>query len=97
MADGILNWEDANVRWNDNSYVWSLILEIVESSNGGDAVKRKLEKLPEKDKKKFIRLIMRRRGIKMYNERKEVKNIKAYVKDVEIIAEEIKANVQIIY
>jgi putative heme iron utilization protein len=97
MADGIVNWEEANFTWSDNSYVWSLILEIVESSNGGDAVKRKLEKLPEKDKKKFIRLIMRRRGIKMYNERKEVKNIKAYVEDVKMIAEEIKANVQIIH
>ena len=78
MADGIVNWEEANFTWNDNSYVWSLILEIVESSNSGDAVKRKLEKLPEQDKKKFIRLIMRRKGIQIYNERKEVKNIQAY-------------------
>lgn len=97
MADGITNWEEANFTWDDNSYVWSLILEIVETSDGGDAVKRKLGKLPEEDKKKFIRLIMRRRGIKVYNERKEVKNIKSYVEDVKIIAEEIKANVQIIY
>ena len=97
MADGILNWEDADIKWKDNSFVWNLILEIVESSDGGDAVKHKLGKLPEEDKKRFIRLIMRRRGIKIYNERKEVKNIKAYVKDVEMIAEEIKANVQIIY
>ena len=97
MADGILNWEDADIKWNDNSFVWNLILEIVESSDGSDAIKRKLGKLPEEDKKRFIRLIMRRKGIKMYNERKEVKNIKAYVKDVEMIAEEIKANVQIIY
>jgi len=93
--DGILNWEDANFTWDDNSYIWSLLLET--SSGSGDAVKRKLSKLPEADKKKFIRLIMRRRGIKVYNERKEVKNIKSYVEDVKIIAEEIKANVQIIY
>lgn len=97
MADGIVNWEAANFTWDNNSYVWSLILEIIETSNNGDAVKRKLEKLPEQDKKKFIRLIMRRKGIKIYNERKEVKNIQAYVKDVQIIAEEIKTNVQIIY
>jgi len=95
MADGVINWEQANFKWNDNSYIWNLLLEV--SSGGGDAVKQKLGELKEVDKKKFIRLIMRRRGIKMYNERKEVKNIKAYVKDVEMIAEEIKANVQIIY
>jgi hypothetical protein len=97
MADGIINWEEANFTWDDNSYVWSLILEIVETSNNGDAIKRKLQELPEKDKKKFIRLIMRRKGIKVYNERKEVKDIKSYVEDIKIIAEEIKANVQIIH
>jgi|TARA_R110002096_G_scaffold40241_1_gene109573 hypothetical protein len=95
--DGILNWEDASFTWDDNSYTWSLILDIINTSNGGDAIKRKLDKLPDADKKKFIRLIMKRRGIKIYNERKEVKNIKTYVTDVKLIAEEIKANVQIIH
>ena len=84
-------------KWDNNSYIWSLILDIIETSSSGDAVKKRLQQLPIQDKKQFIRLIMRRRGVKIYNERKEVKNIKAYVKDVEIIAEEIKTNVQVIY
>ena len=90
-----MNWEDANFTWNDSSYIWGVVLEV--STGSGDAVKRKLGKLPEADKKKFIRLIMRRRGIKIYNEQIEVKNIKAYVTDVKLLAEEIKANVQIIH
>ena len=37
------------------------------------------------------------KGIKLYDEKKEVKNIKAYANDVKLIAEEIKRNVQIIH
>ena len=40
---------------------------------------------------------MEYKGIKIYDEKKEIKNIKAYAKDVELIAEEIKRNVQIIH
>ena len=56
-----------------------------------------LDELPKEKKKKFIRLIMEYKGIKIYDEKKEVKNIKAYARDVKIIAEEIKRNVQIIH
>ena len=40
---------------------------------------------------------MKYNNIKIYDESKEVKNIKAYADDIKIIAEEIKRNVQIIY
>ena len=40
---------------------------------------------------------MKYKGVEIYDEKKEVKNIKAYAKDVELIAEEIKRNVQIIH
>ncbi len=93
--DNKINWNLANFTWDNNTEIWSLLIEVARG-NSGD-VARKLGKLPEPDKKKFIRLIMRFKGIKIYNERKEVKNIKAYVKDVKLMAEEIKTNVQIIH
>jgi len=93
--DNRINWNLANFTWDDNTEIWSLLIEVAHGNTGD--VARKLDKLPEPDKKKFIRLIMRFKGIKIYNERKEVKNIKAYAKDVKIIAEEIKTNVQIIH
>ena len=40
---------------------------------------------------------MWRKGIKVYDESKEVKNIKLYADDIKLIAEEIKRNVQIIH
>tara|TARA_R100001126_G_C4870276_1_gene172606 strand:+ start:135 stop:419 length:285 start_codon:yes stop_codon:yes gene_type:complete len=94
MANKI-TWDNANFKWNDNPHLWNLVEELI--SAGGDAVPRKLQELPDEKKKKFIRLIMEYKGVKVYDEKKEIKNIKAYATDVKIIAEEIKRNVQIIY
>ena len=93
-----ITWDKADFKWDINPHLWNLVEELVISAgDGGDAVPRKLEELPKEKKKKFIRLIMEYKGIKIYNERKEIKNIKAYAKDVKLIAEEIKRNVQIIH
>jgi hypothetical protein len=95
-----IKWENANFKWNINPHLWNLVEEIVSTvGTGGDGVgvPTKLAELPKEKKKKFIRLIMEYKGIKIYDEKKEIKNIKAYAKDVELIAEEIKRNVQIIH
>ena len=77
-------------------YTWddvALIEEIVEVSVGasGTGTETALEKLPEEKKKRVIRLVMKRRGIKMYDESKEVKNITAHAKSIEMIIKEVKA------
>jgi len=90
-----ITWDKANFKWDINPHLWNLVEEL--ASGGGDAVPKKLDELPKEEKKKFIRLIMEFKGIKLYDEKKEVKNIKAYANDVKLIAEEIKRNVQIIH
>ena len=90
-----IKWDKADFKWDLNPHLWDLV-EFV-TSNGTGGVPKKLEGLPEDKKKEFIRLIMEYKGITIYDEKKEVQNIKAYVTDVKIIAEEIKRNVQIIY
>tara|TARA_R100000152_G_C6675450_1_gene110694 strand:+ start:296 stop:577 length:282 start_codon:yes stop_codon:yes gene_type:complete len=90
-----ITWDTAEFTWDNNPHLWNLVEEII--SGAGDSIPKKLEELPKEKKKKFIRLIMERKGIKIYDEKKEVKSIKAYAKDVKIIAEEIKRNVQIIH
>ena len=94
-----ITWDKANFKWNDNPHKWDLveIIEEIVSDVGAGGVPKKLDELPKEKKKKFIRLIMEYKGIKVYDEKKEVKNIKAYAQDVKIIAEEIKRNVQIIH
>ena len=95
-----IKWNEANFKWNDNPYKCNLveiIEEIISDVGVNGDIPKKLEELPKERKKKFIRLIMEYKGIKIYDEKKEVKEIKAYAQDVKIIAEEIKRNVQIIY
>ena len=81
MAEKI-KWEDANFKWEKaptdetkDRYTWDSVLEILEEvtdvSTGGVDVTA-LEKLDKKKKKKLIRLIMHRNGIKIYDEEKEV-------------------------
>lgn len=91
-----ITWDRADFKWDLNPHLWDLVEELV-SGVSGDAIPRRLDELPKEKKKKFIRLIMELKGIKIYDEKKEVKNIKAYANDVKLIAEEIKRNVQIIH
>ena len=90
-----IKWDKADFKWDLNPHLWNLVEDLV--SGGGESVPQKLDELPKEEKKKFIRLIMEYKGIKIYDEKKEIKNIKAYATDVKIIAEEMKRNVQIIY
>ena len=100
MANKI-KWEDANFKWelaptdaDASRYTWNeviLIEELVAGGAAGLGTETALEGLPDEKKKKVIKLVMRRRGIKMYDEAKEVKNITAHVESVEMIIKEVKA------
>ena len=47
--------------------------------------------LPDEKKEKLIRLIMRRKGIKVYDKAKKVKEVNIKVEDVELLIKEVKA------
>jgi len=91
-----IKWNEANFLWNSNPYTWDdvqLIQEVADQLDGGGSVSKVVDKLPEKKKKKLIRLILKRKGIKMYDEHKEVKDIEIKVEDVELLIKEIKAKI----
>ena len=105
--DANIKWDDAKSEqdaYNDEfgqfEFTWNdvvLIEEIIDAVVGegaGGSVQSYVEKAEEEKKKRLIRLVMRRRGIKMYDEQKEVKNITAHVKDIEMIVEEVKKSIQ---
>jgi hypothetical protein len=89
-------WEDATFEWETASgdgYKWDDVVLIKEIWTG-DTYKA-VEALPEEKKKKLVRLIMRRKGIKLYDEYKEVKSIQAKVEDIKVIIKEVKAQLEI--
>lgn len=92
-----ISWDKAAILWDSNSYEWHDVREILEELAKAKYIPEELEKLDDKKKKKLIRLIMYLNDVEVYNESKEVKNIKAYAEDVKLIVEEVKRNVQIIH
>ena len=98
-----IKWEDATFKWESASgdgFTWDdvvLILEVAEIAQGDSGSwQTGLSGLPEDKKKRLVRLIMRRKGIKMYDESKEVTNISAKVEDIKIIIKEVKAKVELV-
>jgi hypothetical protein len=98
-----IKWEDAVFHWDaatGDGYTWDdvvLIQEVAEQYHGdsGDW-QTGLSDLSKDKKKKLVRLIMRRKGIKVYDEYKEVSNITARVEDIKVIIKEVKAKVELV-
>ena len=115
MAKSKVRWngttEDGrttSVVWGSNSFTWgdvSLAAEIAEVIDGVGYKRRKerLDKIfkDEEKKKRFIHLICRIKGEKVYDDEVEVKDVNVSVEDAELVVEtlikkiklEIKENV----
>ena len=105
MAENVIifKWDDVYVdpesqikaKWNDNPYTWDevqLIIEILDAA-GTVSTAKVIHDLPPEKKKRLVRLILRRKGIKMYDEHKEVKDVTIKVEDVELLIKEVKAQI----
>ena len=95
-----IQWEDANFNWGDatgSGYTWEEVALIDELFTGdsGDWLTG-LSDVPVDKKKKLVRLIMRRRGIKLYDESKEVANITARVEEIKVIIKEVKTKIELV-
>ena len=100
-------WEEAkgDSPYKDHTgkefYTWEdvfLVTEILEAIGDGGvspSLEEVIQKLPDEKKKKCITLVMHRKGQKVYDEKKCVKNIKAYAKEIKIIAEELKSKITV--
>ena len=109
MANSKIKWngntEDGrttSVVWGSNDFIWSdvsLAVEIAEVIDGTGYTRRKerLDKLfkDEDKKKRFIHLICRIKGEKVYDDKVEVKDINVKVKDVELVVETIVKKVKL--
>ena len=81
-----IKWEDADFLWNDNPYTWDEAELVAEVVSAGDS----FEKLPEKKKKKFIELVCRIKGIKVYSGKKPIReDIKITAEDIKLAAKEV--------
>ena len=91
-----IKWNEADILWNNNPFTWDevqLVQEIAEEleGTGGVSKTKVIRELPDEKKEKLIRLIMRRKGIKVYDKAKKVKEVNIKVEDVELLIKEVKA------
>ncbi len=115
MAKSKVKWngntEDGrttSVVWGSNDFTWgdvALAAEVAEVIDGVGYTRRKerLDKIfkDEEKKKRFIHLICRIKGEKVYDDKVEVKDVDVSVEDAELVVEtlikkiklEIKENV----
>ena len=109
MANSKVRWngttEDeriTSVVWGSNDFIWSdvsLAAEIAEVIDGV-GYKRRKERLDnlfkdEEKKKRFIHLICRIKGEKVYDDKVEVKDIDVKVEDAELVVETIVKKVKL--
>ena len=88
------------IIWSDNPYTWgdvSLLLEIID---GIGTINRRarldwyLNKHPNK-KKRLVRLICRVRGEKVYDETKEISEVKVTLEDVDMVIKEVLGTIKV--
>ena len=109
MANSKVRWggttEDGRTTstiWGNNSFTWgdvTLAAEIAEVIDGVGYTRRKerLDNLfkDEDKKKRFIHLVCRIKGEKVYDDKVEVKDIDVKVEDAELVVETIVKKVKL--
>ena len=91
----LITYDTANFTWDNNVHLWNLCQTIIKSGGKSKARRDEERKQWENDTKKVIKLVMWRKGIKIYDEKKEVKNVENHIEDIKLIAEELKSKIKI--
>ena len=109
MANSKVRWggttedgRNVSTIWGNNSFTWSdvsLAAQIADVIDGVGYTRRK-ERLDdlfkdEEKKKRFIHLICRIKGEKVYDDKVEVKDIDVKVEDAELVVETIVKKVKL--
>jgi len=88
--------------WGNNPFTWddvALAVEIADAIDGVGYTRRKerLDNLfkDEEKKKKFIHLVCRIKGEKVYDDKVEVKDVDVKVEDAELVVETIVKKVKL--
>jgi hypothetical protein len=94
-----IKWEEANFKWENappsgTPYLWNDVLLIKDISTNSGGVEKAITELEPDKKKRLVHLILKRKGIKIYDKSKEVKDVEINVKDVELIITEVMAQIE---
>ena len=93
----IFTWDNANFTWDNNSYTWAevvLIEKVIDTGTDGsypeDPVNALDDNLTPKEKKRFVKLICKVKGIETYSGQKTIKDdVTITAKDIRLVAREV--------
>jgi len=86
-------WGTLNITWGDYQLVEE-VAEVIKKGGGGGGYLKDYFKDKEK-KKRFVHLICRVKGEKVYDEKKEIEDIEIKVEDVELVINEVLGKIRV--
>ena len=107
MAKSKIKWNgntdgygNISVIWGDNTYTWddvTFIQEVVDGIGTGNrrAREARLQQFDKDKKKRLIRLICRVKGEKVYDEEKQIEDIKIKLDDAELVINEVLGKIKV--
>ena len=89
-----------DIVWGDNSYTWgdvAFVLSIFDGigSSSRRAREKRLQDLDKDKKKRLIHLICRVKGVKVYDEKKEVGDVQIKLEDAELVIEKVLGKMRV--
>tara|TARA_R110001592_G_scaffold307192_1_gene580384 strand:+ start:19 stop:351 length:333 start_codon:yes stop_codon:yes gene_type:complete len=92
-----ITWSKADFKWSKAptegaKYTWDdvrIVLSVVQGASG-DEISWNVEQLSDNDKKRFIKLVCKVKGIETYSGQKTIRdNIKVTAEDCELVVKEV--------
>jgi len=106
MANPKVNWNGTttdggfvSLTWSTASFTFEEVVKEVSEILGSTHSRRKreeqLRKFEKQKKKKFIHLICRIKGEKVYDEQKEIEEIDIKLEDAELVVEKVLGRIKV--
>ena len=90
-------WGTLNITWGDYQLVQE-VADVIEDGIGTKSRREReglLKKLDKDKKKRFIHLICRIKGEKVYDEKKEVEDMEIKIQDAELVINEVLGKIRV--
>ena len=96
MATNI-TWDNSNFTWDSNSFTWDevvLVEKAIDTGTDGsypeDPTQALDTNLTDEEKKRFVKLVCKVKGIETYSGQKTIKDdINITAKDIQLVAREV--------
>ena len=85
-----ITWDNANFKWNSNSFTWDDVKLVQEILGGGGVIEDDMPWMKPKKKEQLIKLILKVKGETLTeSKQKQIKQYKIKAKDIRLVVKEV--------